>query len=456
MKGSKEVNLKGDSGVKGCDGGVRKYNYCSRSRGTRDVGECREFNAGKCMGVRNRRAFKPAVSISSAQERKKELIREILGLKSGNLEGRRKSVRRKVCLQRGAPSISHLFFADDSLFCFQAEEVSCSKLKEIISNFCRVSREMINLNKSSVCFSLNISEEKKQRMKGILGTPVKESVGKYLGCNIDVNGRKLSGFQDLVDKLVTRVNSWKMSALNQAGKLVLMNAMLVALCSYVVSIFLIPKKVSRKLDSIMGSFWWKSLANGKGIQFLKNDLMVFPKEKGGLGVRRVEYLNLAMLAKHAVRLHNDPNSLLARVYQAKYKGSPVQVVFGNKSIGGASWGFRGLCKGVQACRSGFVRTIGKGDVNLFGERWLLAAELKVKNQELLRGSGIKKVKDLFLSNTRMWNSGLIWSLFEIREARAIMAYQVDKEGEDEYRWEGGYEGKVIAKSFYNEVEEVSV
>ncbi|KAL2943693.1 LINE-1 retrotransposable element ORF2 protein, partial [Bienertia sinuspersici] len=52
----------------------------------------------------------------------------------------------------GGPKISHLFFADDALF-FKANEQSCKNLTECLNQFCRISGEQININKSFAMFS---------------------------------------------------------------------------------------------------------------------------------------------------------------------------------------------------------------------------------------------------------------------------------------------------------------
>lgn len=57
---------------------------------------------------------------------------------------------RGIKISRIAPSISHLFFADDYLFCFKANQKTCRKIREIIDLFCKVSGEAINFDKTNV------------------------------------------------------------------------------------------------------------------------------------------------------------------------------------------------------------------------------------------------------------------------------------------------------------------
>jgi hypothetical protein len=43
-----------------------------------------------------------------------------------------------------------------------------------------------------------------------------------------------------------------------------------------------------------------------------------PKSQGGLGFRDLHIFNRALLAKQLWRLHSNPQSLVARIFQAKY------------------------------------------------------------------------------------------------------------------------------------------
>ena len=61
----------------------------------------------------------------------------------------------KVC--RRAPSISHLLFADDSFLFFRANEVETNALKKILDDYANASGQMINMQKSEIFFSRNVS-----------------------------------------------------------------------------------------------------------------------------------------------------------------------------------------------------------------------------------------------------------------------------------------------------------
>lgn len=129
-------------------------------------------------------------------------------------------------MARQAPTLSHLFFVDDSLFFFRASVDSCQAVRDTMKLFCDISGEMINYDKSSVMFSPNTPTRFKHIMRKVLGTPSCEKLGTYLGCNVEVDGRRSASFKPLIDKVQNKINSWQSLALSQAGRLLLINGIL--------------------------------------------------------------------------------------------------------------------------------------------------------------------------------------------------------------------------------------
>ena len=59
---------------------------------------------------------------------------------------------------RGGPSISHLFFADDSLVSCRATEEECQTLMNTLSECQRASGQAVNFSKSAITFAKGISQ----------------------------------------------------------------------------------------------------------------------------------------------------------------------------------------------------------------------------------------------------------------------------------------------------------
>ena len=67
-----------------------------------------------------------------------------------------------IKVAHGAPAISHLFFADDSILFCQATEEACDALQEILDTYEAASGQQVNKEKANIFFSKNTRTEMKE------------------------------------------------------------------------------------------------------------------------------------------------------------------------------------------------------------------------------------------------------------------------------------------------------
>ncbi|KAL8112082.1 hypothetical protein AgCh_019689 [Apium graveolens] len=82
---------------------------------------------------------------------------------------------------RGAPSNSHLLFADDCYFLFRANVGEADVMRRILDRYEYNSGQMVNYNKSVVIFSPNTSEHVRYDVCQELGVREAAAPGRYLG-----------------------------------------------------------------------------------------------------------------------------------------------------------------------------------------------------------------------------------------------------------------------------------
>ncbi|XP_024155881.1 uncharacterized protein LOC112163846 [Rosa chinensis] len=85
----------------------------------------------------------------------------------------------RVC--DGAPIISHLLFADDSMLYSNASSQDCILIRNILNVYERASGQKINLQKSSVVFSRSVPSLIRQSLADNLDVQVVDKHEKYLG-----------------------------------------------------------------------------------------------------------------------------------------------------------------------------------------------------------------------------------------------------------------------------------
>lgn len=132
-----------------------------------------------------------------------------------------------IQVHRRAPTISHLFFADDSMFFFNASPQSCHAVATVINRFCNISGQVLNRHKSFVKFSWNVSREMQEGYNSILQIDTSPSLGTYLGTPIDIKGAKVSHFTPLLDKVSRKLSLWSHTHIFQPAKIIVINTILV-------------------------------------------------------------------------------------------------------------------------------------------------------------------------------------------------------------------------------------
>ena len=145
-----------------------------------------------------------------------------------------------ISICRGAPKITQLFFANDSLLFCRANGNECSKLKEILSLYESALGQKINIDKSSIFFSPNTSQELKDDIINILGSMHDSNHTKYLGLPSIIGRSKKLVFVEIKEKVGKKLAGWKGKLLLVGGKEVLIKAVVQAIPTYTMSYFQLP------------------------------------------------------------------------------------------------------------------------------------------------------------------------------------------------------------------------
>ena len=185
-------------------------------------------------------------------------------LKGAEDEGRITGLK----IARASPAVSHLLFADDSLFFCKADVQQCDGLMRIIKLYGRASGQQLNLNKSSISFGNRVDQEIKGVLKYTLGIHKEGGMGMYLGLPEKMCGSKRQVFAFIIDRLNDRINSWSAKFLSKGGKEVLLKYVAQALPTYAMPCFLLPKEIILKLQGVIAKFWWSTKANNQELHWI--------------------------------------------------------------------------------------------------------------------------------------------------------------------------------------------
>ena len=170
-----------------------------------------------------------------------------------------KAVRNQMLsglsIYRGCPKITHLFFADDSLLFCKANSQECQQLIEILCLYEAASGQKINADKSSVFYSANTLEEKKNEILEILGPMQDSRYGKYLGLPSIIGKSKNEVFAKIKERVGRKLAGWKEKILSIGGRETLIKAVVQAIPTYAMSCFQLPKGLCDDIEGMMKRFW---------------------------------------------------------------------------------------------------------------------------------------------------------------------------------------------------------
>lgn len=78
-------------------------------------------------------------------------------------------------------SITHLYFADDSVLFRNAMVREAKAIGDVLEAYAQGSGQIINLSKSSIFFGFKTLKQNKKKIERALGIQSKEEFGRYLG-----------------------------------------------------------------------------------------------------------------------------------------------------------------------------------------------------------------------------------------------------------------------------------
>ena len=353
-----------------------------------------------------------------------------------------------IKIARENPPISHLLFADDSLFFCRADQPQCEELMRIIDVYGKASGQQLNKSKSSVLFGSKVVASSKQGLKRSLGITREGGMGMYLGMPEKICGSKNQVFSFVQERMNGNINNWSGKLLSRGGKEVQIKSVAQATPTYVMSCYLVPQGICKKLSAAVARFWWSTKENNRGLHWVAWDKICVPIDEGGLGFRDFRDFNLALLAKQVWRLLVYPNSLLARVLKGRYyrHSNPLRTGKAHNP----SYGWRSLMAAKHVLEGNLCRTIGTGArTKVWEDVWIPGSPARPARPAQLDYDPDLRVHHLIDFETKQWDEAFISEVIDAVDIPLILDLKISKTGRhDGYVWKHTLSGNYTVKTGY--------
>lgn len=237
--------------------------------------------------------------------------------------------------------LTHLSFADDILVFTNGTAESLMGIMGTMKRFATMSGLHINATKSSIFVSGSNTSDLINAAE-ILRIKVGTLPIRYLGMPLTTKSLTSHDYEPLIDKIRTRMLCWSNKSLSFAGRLQLIQSVISSTVNFWSSAFILPAKCLDTIESMCSAFLWSGSPNQTHKAKVSWEDLCYPKDEGGLSVRKLRDSSKAFALKIIWRLFTQASSLWVswvRHYLLRYNS-----FWDVRDVSQGSWIWRKLLK----------------------------------------------------------------------------------------------------------------
>lgn len=317
----------------------------------------------------------------------------------------------------------------------------------------------INREKSEIYYT-GRTEGKSCVLAHLLGCKVGGLPTRYLGLPLSTRPPCKEDWRGIIRKIQNKIDGWQEKLLSRWGRLILVNVVLSNLPLYYLSVFMPPKWVIKRIETLRRDFFWTGGQNPPGIRCLASWQSVCrSKNEGGLGILDISTMNRAFLVKWWWKFQNAPQLQWNKLIHDLFYCRRISLKEGGFFRPPSFW-WKGVLSLKEIFKWGAIYKLGNGrNIDFWEDRWFGEMTLSSLFPEIFHLSQPRtnlKISDCLSCNGWCWDTILGDDIYGNPSVNASITALKDRisnacisQGQDIVLWRWSTDGRFTVKSTYS-------
>jgi hypothetical protein len=179
-------------------------------------------------------------------------------------------------------------YADDTLLIMEADARQLFCLKALLHSFANSIGLKVNFHKSCL-IPINVPSHKVSLLTGVFGCVEGQLPFTYMGIPLGTTKPLVKDYAPLICRIEIKLSASSVF-LSYSGRLQLINSVVSSIPTYYMCTLSLPKTVVAMIDKFRKNYLWRW-----GYNLAAREMVIVPKDKGGLGIKDLYVQNDALL-----------------------------------------------------------------------------------------------------------------------------------------------------------------